>query len=125
MHDSVVFGEGPVGLSRVRPVLGAGHENRIGGPVGPELVLKLPGTWVRGASLSSCFSFPTVPAFLAQDLFHKRNGTPSPLFRAFRLMNVKFFALFQLIPWSCLGERPGLSLLIEYLLRIWSKDTLV
>lgn len=107
MHDSVVFGEGPVGLSRVRPVLGAGHENRIGGPVGPELVLKLPGTWVRGASLSSCFSFSTVPAFLAQDLFHKRNGTPCPLFRAFRLMNVKFLPSFSSFLGAVWGKSPG------------------
>lgn len=89
-------------------MLGAGHEGRVGGPVGPELVLKFPRTWVRGTSLSSCISFPNVSAFLAQDPFHKRNGTPSPLFRAFRLMNVKFFARFQLTPWSCvLGQGPG------------------
>lgn len=29
-------------------MLGAGQEDRVGGPVGPELVLKFPGTWVRG-----------------------------------------------------------------------------
>lgn len=89
----------------------AGHEGRVGGPVGPELDLKSAGTWV-GEALSSCFSFSNVAAFLAQDLFHEGNGAPSSLFRAFRLMNVKFFARFQGTPWSCVLGKARLSLWI-------------
>lgn len=32
---------------------------------------------------------PTLVAFLAQDPFHEGNGAPSPLFRAFGVVNVK------------------------------------
>lgn len=37
MHDSVVFGEGPAGLARVRPVLGVGYEGRMGDQWDPNL----------------------------------------------------------------------------------------
>ena len=69
------------------------------------------------------FGFTEVAAFLAGDPFHEGNGVPSPLFRAFRLMNVKFFAFFARTPWIC--ERPGLSLLTKCFLLIWSKNTVV
>lgn len=49
---------------------------------------------MRGPSLSWCFSFTGVAAFLNQDLFHEGSGAPTPLFHAFRLVNVKFFARF-------------------------------
>lgn len=120
----MVFGEGPAGFPE-RGLCLAEHEGRVGGPIGPELVLKSAGTWVREA-LSSCFSFSNVAAFLAQDLFHEGNGAPSSLFRAFRLVNVKFFAHFQRTPWSCfLGKAQVIFLDCECLLRIWSKDELV
>lgn len=106
----MVFGEGPARFPE-RGLCLAGHEGRVGGPVGPELDLKSAGTWVREA-LSSCFSFSNVAAFLAQDLFHEGNGAPSSLFRAFRLMNVKFFARFQGTPWSCVLRKARLSLWI-------------
>lgn len=101
-----------------------GFGERDEGPVGPELLL-LRGNMGEGASLWSGFSFPNVAAFLARDPFHEGNGVPSPLFRAIRLVNMKFFACLPRTPWSCvLGKRPGLSLLIECLLRIWFSDVL-
>lgn len=63
--------------------------------MGARLVRKSAGTWVRGALLSSCFSFASVAAFFAQDPFHEGKGAPSPLFRAFRMVNVKFLLAFH------------------------------
>lgn len=109
LHDSVVFGEGPVGLCRTGLCL-EGHGGRGGGPVGFELVLKSPGTLGDRGLLCGVSVFIEVASFLAGDPFHEGNGAPSPLFRAFRLMNAKFFAFFPRTPWSCvLGK--GLSYL--------------
>lgn len=85
--------------------------------MGPGLVRKSAGTWVRGTPPSSCFSFASVAAFVAQDPFHEGNGAPSPLFRAFRLVNMHFLLAFHALPWSRVF-RKGPCLFVACLLRI-------
>lgn len=83
-----------------------------GDPAGPELVLKPAGTWVRGASLPSCFSFLNVAAFVVAAIpSHEGNGAPSPLFRAFGLVNVKFCALFPSPRWRVVWEKARVILI--------------
>lgn len=58
-----------------------------------------------GGSRRRLLGFSTSLRFYPEIRFHGGNGAPSPLFGAFRLMNVKFFARFPRTPWSCVfGE---------------------
>lgn len=102
----MVFGEGPAGFPE-RGLCLAGHEGRVGGPEGPELVLKSAGAMGEGGFVVVFWFFQRRCFFSPKISSHEENGAPSSLFRAFRLVNVKFFARYQSTPWSCFGKGPG------------------